>query len=89
MEVTKIYSGRGRVVHVIYRTHLVLCDYGIDLPINGNNLLKLQNRENKDLQIYVPEEFRACCKIPRPSVLIPIFHLIPNSMSLSLATDGR
>ena len=31
-------------LHVIYRTYLVRCDYSIDLPVNGNNLLKLQKQ---------------------------------------------
>jgi hypothetical protein len=66
------YIRRGRVVHVIYRTHLVLCDLNMSLPVNGNNFLELQKEENKNLQIYVPEDFRRCCKMPHPSVSIEI-----------------
>jgi hypothetical protein len=43
----------GRGVHVIYRTHFVLCDLRICLSVNSNNLLKLQEEgKSKFTNLY-------------------------------------
>ena len=45
----------------MYRTDLVLCGCINDLPISGNNFLKLQKEGNKmNVQINVPEDYRGC-----------------------------